>query len=169
VSDANGWNPWTLDDTDTKRQRYTKSDVHRGQTELIQCRADSFHVRRIDEIVASRIDAVLKTRSDVIQDAIALWLEDWDRKFPDGSGGELGYHARLLRIERKRIYRDQFMETAEEQLNALQADGDIHGLAEFLQIILQSQGDFKDDAPVSFMDQLEKLVDRAHRLVEAAR
>lgn len=169
MSNDNGWNPWQLDDPDAGRQRYTKSAVARGQTELIQCRADAFHVRRVDEIVASRIDPTLKTRSDVVQDALALWLEDWDKRYPDGSGGELGYHARLLRMERKREYREQFMQAAEKQLEGLQSEGDVRGLSEFLGIMLQSQGDFKDDAPPSFLQKLDLIIDRAHRLVEAAR
>jgi hypothetical protein len=168
VLTTDGWNPWTLDDSEN-RQRYTKSDVRRGQTEFIQCRADSFHVRRIDEIVASRIDPTLKTKSDVLQDALAMWLEDWDKRYPDGSGGELAYRARLMRMERKRAFREEFMESAGDQLEALQRDGDALGMSEFLQIMLQAQGDFKDDAPSSYLSKVEDMIQRARRMLDAIR
>ena len=169
MSTDNGWNPWTLDDPDAIRQRYTKAQVKHGQTDLIQCRADAFHVRRVDEIVASRIDPTLKTRSDVMQDALAMWLEDWDRRYPDGSGGELSYSARLQRMERKRRYRSEFIDSASEQLDSLQRDGDALGLGEFLQIMLQAQGDFKDDAPPSYLTKVEGMIQTARRMLEAAR
>lgn len=164
-----GFSPWMLEDTEAKRDRYTKSDVRRGNTEVIQCRADAFHVRRVDEIVASRIDPALKTRSDVMQDALAMWLEDWDRRFPDGAGGELSYQARIEAMKRKRRYRLDFLETAEEELTGLQNDGDVQGLSTFLQTLLLAQGDFKDDAPDTYLRKIDDMIQRAQRLLAANR
>jgi len=156
-----------LDDSELSRQRYTKSNVRRGETEVIQCRADAFHVRRIDEIVASRIDPAFKTRSDVMQDAIAMWLEDWDRRYPDGAGGELAFQARLKALERKREFRVGFIQAATEQLEGLVSDSDILGIREFLQMMLQAQGNFKDDAPQPYMRQIEELIQRSRRLLDS--
>lgn len=166
---GDGFNPWLLDDADIPRQRYTKSDVKRGQTELLQCRADAFHVRRIDEIVASRLEANFKTRSDVVQDAVAMWLEDWDRRYPDGASGELSYQGRLEKLQRRQQHRDSFMETASEYMDSLRTTGDIYGLKEFLQVLLMAQGDFRADAPVSYMNKLEYMVETAERLLNDAR
>lgn len=163
------FSPWMLDDSDQSRQRYTKNDVKRGQTDVIQCRADSFHVRRVDEIVASRIDPSLKTRSDVLQDALAMWLEDWDRRYPDGAGGELSYQAKLEGMRRKRRYRSDFLMTAEEELKGLREDGDVNGLSGFLQTLLMAQGDFKDDAPGSYLQKIENMISEARRLLDANR
>ncbi len=44
-------------------------------TELISCRLPLSHVRLIDEFLAARTDGVLKTRSDVLRDAVMMWLE----------------------------------------------------------------------------------------------
>jgi hypothetical protein len=160
-------NPWALDDL-TPRQRYTKTEVKRGETERIQCRADAFNVRRIDEIVASRIEPTLKTRSDVLNDALSLWLDDWDSKYPDGVGGELAYQARLKTMERKRIYRNDFLEDAKAQIENLQSDGDLEGLTTYLHLMQLAQGDFQSSAPESYVRQLKSLIDQARRLIEAA-
>jgi hypothetical protein len=164
-----GFSPWQLDETDAARHRYTKSDVKRGNTEVIQCRADAFHVRRVDEIVASRIDPNLKTRSDVMQDALAMWLEDWDTRYPDGATGELSYQARIEGMRRKRRFRTDFLETAEEELRSLATDGDTLGLSTLLQTLLLAQGDFKDDAPQSYLDKLEKHISETKRLLAGSR
>ena len=84
-----------------------------GETERIQCRADAFHVRRMDERLAARLDPEFKTRSDIMQDAIAMWLEDWDRRYPDGSGGQLRYQSELANMERRRQHRRGFLGNAE--------------------------------------------------------
>lgn len=163
-----GFAPWMLDDETLKRQPYVKDQVKRGNTELIQCRADAFHVRRIDEIIAARIDSTFKTRSDVVQDAIAMWLEDWDRRYPDGATGELSYQARIEAMKRKRRYRADFLTIAEEELHGLQQDGDIQGLGNFLQTILLAQGDFKDDAPATYLQKIDDMILRARRLLNAS-
>lgn len=160
-------NPWALDDTGA-RQRYTKSEVKRGETERIQCRADAFQIRRIDEIVASRIDPSFKTRSDVLQDAIAMWLEDWDLRYPDGVGGELSYQARLKTMERKRVYRQEFLTSAVEQIDSLKIDADVEGLSSYLHIMLLAQGDFRSSAPESYLKQLDALIAEARRLIQEA-
>lgn len=162
-------NPWALDDPESNRQRYTKSNVQRGSTEVIQCRADAFHVRRIDEIVASRIDPSFKTRSDVMQDALAMWLEDWDRRYPDGAAGELSYQALMKAMERKSAYRTEFMETASGQLDRLRQEGDSGGLSEYLHIMARARGDFKDSAPPSYMTKIDRLISDARRLLEETR
>ena len=163
------WDPWNLDDTESIRQRYTKHDVKRGQTELIQCRADSFQVRRIDEILACRIEPVFKTRSDVLQDAICMWLEDWDRRYPDGVTGELAYQARMHDMARRRAYREEFMESATNQLDGLRHDGDARGLSEFLHIVLRARGELQDSAPPSYMQRLDRIIETARRLLEEHR
>ncbi len=162
-------NPWALDDPESNRQRYTKSDVKRGATELIQCRADAFHVRRVDEIIASRVDPAFKTRSDVVQDALAMWLEDWDRRYPDGAGGELAYQSLMRAIELKRTHREEFLESAKNQLDGLRQDGDVDGLSDYLHIMARAQGDLKDTAPATYMRRLNELIMEARHLLDAGR
>jgi hypothetical protein len=161
------FDPWALDDPSSSRQRYTKNEVKRGETERIQCRADSFHIRRIDEILAARIDPEFKTRSDVFQDAIAMWLEDWDHRYPDGASGQLRYQSELANMERKRQHRQGFIEHAETQLTGLREDGDVLGLKSYISLMLRARGDFQDDAPDSFMERMDKLISEARRLLDA--
>ena len=155
---------WLSNDDGTPRQRYTKSDVKRGQTELVQCRADAFLVRRVDEIVASRLDPIIKTRSDVLQDAIALWLEDWDERYPD-QGGALAYQSRLERMSRRREYRESFIDTVEEQLELTKRLGDISDLRELSQILSLAYTDFKTDAPPTSMKRMDDLMQTCQRLI----
>src|SRR5271154_4617611 len=74
---------WSLDDFQKlsgERQRFVSQS--KAASEVVSFRADSFHVRRVDEILAARIDPELKTRSDIMQDALHLWLTTWDETYP---------------------------------------------------------------------------------------
>jgi hypothetical protein len=164
---VSSFDPFALDDPTASRQRYTKDQVKRGETERVQCRADAFKVRRIDEIVAARIEPELGTRSDVLNDAIDLWLEDWDRRYPDGASGQLRYQSELLNMERKRQYRQGFIDQAETQLTGLREEGDLLGLKSYVGLMLRARGDFMDDAPDSFMERMDKLISEARRLLDA--
>lgn len=161
------FDPFSLDDPTHPRQRYTKTEVKRGETERIQCRADSFHIRRIDEILAARIDPEFKTRSDVFQDAIAMWLEDWDRRYPDGAAGQLRYQSELANMERSRRHRTEFITNAEQELDGLREDADINGLRQYVQLMCRARGDFLDDAPATFMVRMDKMISESRRLVES--
>jgi hypothetical protein len=161
------FDPFSLEDRSSCRQRYTKKEVKRGETEQIQCRADMFNVRRIDEIIAARIEPEIKTRSDVLNDAISLWLEDWDHRYPDGAAGQLRYQSELVNMERKRGYRQDFIQRAEGQLAGLREDGDLLGLKNYISLMLRARGDFMDDAPDSFMERMDRFISEARRLIDA--
>jgi hypothetical protein len=135
----------------------------------MQFRAVEFWARRADEIVASRVEPSIKTTSDLLQDALVMFIEDWDKRYPDGMGGELAYQTRLLLAELKDEAREAFIEQSESRLDRLQANGDLRGLNEFLQIMHQAEGDFKDDAPRSYLVKIEDMIEKAHRLLHAAR
>ena len=149
------------------RQPYTKASVKRGETTHIQCKADAFLVRRVDEIVASRIDDAFKTRSDVLQDAIAMWVDDWDEHHPDGASGQLSYQSELSRLERASENRTAFLTRADTQLNRLSGEGDRNGLQTYLEVMARARGDFLDDAPKSFINKMDQYIDQAKRLLSA--
>jgi hypothetical protein len=66
-------------------RRYTTKGQNRSETDVISCRAPSLLLRQIDEIIASKVEPDLKTKSDVLNDAIKSWLE----RFYNDHPGEL--------------------------------------------------------------------------------
>lgn len=57
-----------------KNRYYTRASHQSKETDLISFRAGTTEVRKMDEIAASRVEPELKTRSDIINDAIHTWL-----------------------------------------------------------------------------------------------
>lgn len=147
-------------------ETYTKSDVKRGQTEHINFRADAFHIRRIDEILGGRYDPAFKTRSDVLSDAIVMWLEDWDLKHPDGSAGELRGRFQLDRQKQARDSRNDYLEQIKVELEDLRKDGDIDGLRALASNIIQQREDFKGSAPPRYIAELDQVLAETRRLLD---
>lgn len=165
-----GWDPWFLEDTEL-RPRYNRGNLPKGQVEHIQCRTNALHVRRIDEIVASRVEPVFKTRSDVLQDAISMWLDDWDQRYPDGigMGGELAYRSMLDKAERMDEEREGFVQSAQTRLERLQNNKDTEGIEGFLRMMLAAQVKLqKEKAPAVYLDRIEEMIVRSRRLLAAA-
>lgn len=164
-----GLDSFSLGGIENERQPYTKASIKRGETERVQCRADAFLVRRIDEIVASRIDEDFKTRSDILQDAISMWVDDWDNRHPDGMQGQLHYQSELARLERATENRSAFLGRAERQLTQLRNDGDTNGFSTYLSIMFRARGDFLDDAPKPFISKMDQFISEAKRLLDESR
>jgi hypothetical protein len=90
-----------------RRRRVTARTTKRDSTEHLQFRLDSKLSDEINQIVASQVDADLKTRSDVLHDAVAFWLDEWTDEHPNTS------IARRWRLERRlhaRECRDAYLE-----------------------------------------------------------
>lgn len=71
--------------SETNWELYEKKDndvryipVAKEPREHVQFRALAKLVRQVDEYVASRVDPLLKTRSDVFNDALAIWCNTHD-------------------------------------------------------------------------------------------
>lgn len=154
-------NAWGLENT---HDRYTKSDVRRGESEHVSSRISSFHMRRIDEIIAARYEPQFKTRTDVIQDAIVMWLEDWDQRYPDGAHGELSAFSEMELQTRRRESRDSFMQFAEKEFEALIDDTDLAGIKRFLITLIKFRTDSPPDTPQKFRNQIDSMIERARRL-----
>jgi hypothetical protein len=156
-------NPWQLE---RQHETFTKSNVQRGNTEHIQFRADAFHVRRIDEIIASRVDPSFKTRSDVLSDAVVLWLENWDLQHPDGTAGELHHRFQLDNQKRARQYRVEYMESAKEELDALRKDFDVEGLRALSRNLIAATIELTGKAPPKYIAELDQLLAETRRLLD---
>lgn len=152
---------WGLENS---HDRYTKSEVKRGESEHINCRLSSFHVRRVDEIIAARYEPSFKTRTDVLQDAIVMWLEDWDQRYPDGSRGEMSALSEMELKVRRRESRDSFMAFAKKEFEALIDDTDLHGIRAFLITLIKFRTESPPDTPQKFKNEVDGMIERARRL-----
>lgn len=145
-------------------ERFTKSDVKRGDTEHINCRISSHHKRRIDEILAGRFEPAFKTLTDVVQDSLVMWLEDWDSRHPDGQAGELAATSQIQLNIRRREARETFMSDVDKEWEALLDDADIEGIKRLLVILIKARAEFPPDSPPKFREKIDRMIERARRL-----
>src|SRR5580692_3851340 len=77
-----------------RNRRYTRPSG-KQESGRVSFRGSTTDLRKIDEIVASRVDPELKTRSDVINDALHTWVQ----VFLDEFGDEFPRMVDTLRLE----------------------------------------------------------------------
>lgn len=99
-----------------KSRYYTRASAQSRETDPITFRASSSEIRKIDEIVASRIEPELKTRSDVINDALHRWLENFFAEHSDDMPG-LADRFRLEHIKHLYDSRQQDIDLLKETLD----------------------------------------------------
>ena len=97
-----------------------------------------------------------------------MWLEDWDRRNPDGAGGRLAHVSQVRAMKREREQRQEFIEEASEELDELVRLSDYIGLRRLIQSLALAHGDFKAHAPASDLRQLDDMMNRIRRLLDAA-
>ncbi len=158
---------WNLETDPTKRTPYKRVQERKGDSTPVACRCDSFIVRRMDEILGSANSPDYKTRSDIVQDAIALWLEEWDKEHPEMVTA-LSYQFKVEQMGRRRAARTAFLEVAKTELDGLRDDGDISGLHQFIQALDTALVDFREDAPASFLRKIDEIRTSARRLIDAS-
>lgn len=165
---AKAMQAWNLETEPIKRTPYKRATERKGESIPIATRCDAFMVRRMDEILGSGTGLPdYKTRSDIVQDAIAFWLENWDQEHPDFST-PLRWQFRVEQMGRRRISRNDFLEKAKDTLDGLREDGDTTGLTHFIAALDESLTDFRQDAPVSFLSRISDLRSQAKRLLDAS-
>lgn len=159
---------WNLESDPTKRTPYTRIKDKKGDSVPVAARCDSLMVRRMDEILARALGwPTYKTRSDIIQDAIAFWLEQWDLDHPE-TASALSHQFHVEQMGRRRNARNQFFEMAKEELNGLRDEGDTTGLYQFIAALDQALTDFREDAPATFLSKMTELRAAAKKLVDAS-
>lgn len=159
---------WNLESESRSRTPYKRVSEKKGDSIPVAARCDSLMVRRMDEILASGMGSPdYKTRSDIIQDAIAFWLEEWDRSHPEMMTA-LSYQFRVEQMGRRRSARSGFLEMATKELEGLRDDSDITGLHQFIQTLDSALVDFREDAPASFLRKIDDIRTNARRLIDAS-
>lgn len=139
-----------------------------GGTVHSQFRCPEYILRRIDEILAARLDPALKTRSDIFIDAVYLWLTEWDKRNPDGAGGILRAQFALYVMDIERHVRSDFLDEAKRVITELRQDGDVARLNHMLHHLQMVYSDNMTSSPQSYIDEIQLLIGQVKRLIEAA-
>lgn len=155
--------PWNLERT---HEVYTRTKLPKDEQEYCNFRAKKSHIRRIDEIVGQRLDPAFKTRTDVLFDAVVLWLETWDLNHPDGATGELRFEFQLEQQQRQRGSRTSYMEKVTQELDELRKDADIDGLRSLASNIIMATQEMKHSAPPKYIAQLDQILADTRRLLD---
>ena len=122
---------WVLadgpDDADSQVGHFVERYIIRHLKDdgvVISGRISKQLLRRVDVIVQSRIDPRIQTRSDVVQDAIARWVQEWDKINPDGAGGVLSVESQVLMAQQQWQWREAFVVAIEGAIDKMRSNGD---------------------------------------------
>lgn len=152
------------------RMRYTAASIRKGEAgEPVSFRPNAFHTRRIDEILAARIDPELRTRSDILHDALHLWLQTWDEQYPDGANGMMRTQFQMDELEREASVQKNFALRSQMILDDLRETGDVRKLTRYITMVSDGIEEFGDTASPGIVTKLRAMLDTAERLREAAR
>lgn len=147
---------WRVEDNDADRERFTAAP--KGQTESITFRAYTHHLRVLDEIIQSGVDPRLKTKSDCLQDALALLIENWVDYFQDGLSGTTLRRQRMEITRRRRAAREQFLAEWDDELDVAKSKQDQKELENLLMDICYERGDREKDSPDSHVYELDRRI-----------
>lgn len=140
------------------RERFTTPK--RGQTESITFRADTFHLRMLDEIIQSGVDPRLKTKSDCLQDALAMFVEDWAKNYADGLTGRTLRMFNLQQMQRQHDSRLKFVTDVEERLDEASQTGDRVALMNLIEQIHEEIEEMAKYSPKSYIEDLNKIASK---------
>ena len=146
------------------RERFVKPP--RGQTEQLNFRIYTFHARVLDEIIHSGLDPNLKTKSDCLQDAVDLFIKDWNKNYADGLSGRTLRRRNMEEMLRIAQERDRFTEEAKEIVELSKKTGDRHtlfGMIDQLEAEIESE---TGHAPKMYLDELRDIVKDINRYLE---
>jgi hypothetical protein len=147
--------PWGLDeDKDRVRYFYKKED----QRTHVNFKAPTHLIRQIDEVVAARLDPRLKTRSDALCEAVAMFCSVYDNGSP-----EIEVMARAARMDsmiRKQEYYQRMLDDAEKAANQAASHKNISMLRVIQTTLYRNKQSFVDMGSQKMVKQLEELIDR---------
>lgn len=141
----------------------TKTDL----TDHVNFRADTKTIRAIDEMVASRFDPELKTRSDVLNDAIFAWVQNNMPAFLQVTGGRDKEHFGMYARKWIREQRDAELQTMQEEIHIAEAARNISALRkhfiEAYQFLNELNAD--EDAHPPQIEETQKIITRLKKVL----
>lgn len=147
------------------RERYTKALHKKIETVPMGARLPAYMMERIAEIVGQRYIPECKTVTDVIWDAVALWLEDYDAYGPDGHNGSARILWEMERYALERDQRERAVASIRDALDDCAHDGHSEGIERILVHALKLQQQLVDgDATTKQRQELDQQIKRAKRM-----
>ena len=107
----------------------TRARVPRGESDLISFRCATKSIRQMDEIVATRDEPDLRTRSDILQTAVIEWIDRYYESHPNGRG-KASWTLQMVALRRER--RDLELDHAVREASRARNEED----QSFLQMLL---------------------------------
>lgn len=108
-----------------------------------------------------------KTRSEFFVDASYQLLGKLLSEQPDGFDGILRTQHFMDKLKVERISKDIVLDDAQQELERLQQSGDVVKLRLFVREMQMMYSDLLTNAPASYTEKLEELINKAQRLVRA--
>ena len=154
---------WQFDTSET-RERFTQAP--RGQTENVGFRAFLGHLRIVDEAIQSRRDPRIKTRSDVLQDALMMWIEDWAKNYAEqGVHGTFLRELNLNKAKAKRERRKYMLDLIDADIEEAKQDKDVYGLQSTLRTVQEERDSLDEHCPQSYISQLDERIESLQEML----
>jgi hypothetical protein len=114
----------------------------------------------LDEIIQSGVDPRLKTKSDCLQDALAMFVEDWAKNYADGLTGRTLRMFNLQQMQRQHDSRLKFVTDVEERLDEASQTGDRVALMNLIEQIHEEIEEMAKYSPKSYIEDLNKIASK---------
>ncbi len=171
-------NPWELDDDDEDlpgrifltaplARSMEKNSSSPKSTTHLQFRCPDTIVRRMDVLLSAGHPA-LKTRTDIIIDAVFNWFNEWDKVGPDGANGMLRAQFAIYKMRLERMVKSEFLVESKETFDDLKSSGDVKALRSLYHHLEVVYSDSLTDSPQSYLSEIEELMAQVHRLLVAS-
>jgi hypothetical protein len=160
---------WGLDPNDNPNSRERHSATNgkaKAATEVASFRCSLSHLRALDEIIQSGIDPRLKTKSDCLQDAVSLFLEDWTNHYADGVSGRTLRRLRLERVQAVLDSRQTFLDLLDKGIDTAREQKDLLELRNLLHDARAEATDSEGYAPQTYIDEVNRRVTRLSEMLE---
>ena len=138
----------------------------KGQTELVSFRMYLLHYKMIDEIVQSGLDPTLKTRSDFLQDCVAIGLEKYQDEHKDGLSGRSLRRFRLEKARQQREAREDYLESTDLEVEAAKKSRDRQMLVGILNDLEEEREDQEGFSPPDYLEAVDQRINELKRLLD---
>lgn len=164
---------WTLENIMQGKAKshtpITSKHLKRGETQVVSFRVSLEDYAKIQKTVQQRRVPGIETYSDLMTDALFLWLEKFYDENPTVDPGA-AQELRMVRLNAERHQRVEFVTLAQKVLTDLIEDRHIKGLDQFHAAMIESKYSYQNqNAPDDFIRDLDRIINQARRLLDESR
>lgn len=161
---------WTLEDIMNHAGKphvpITSKRLKKGETQVVSFRVSLEDYTKIQKIVQQRRIPGIETHSDLLSDALFMFLEKFYEEQPNLDPGAL-QELRMVRLNAERHQRVEFLGMANKVLTDLIEDRHIKGLDQFHVSMIESRFSYQNqDAPDDFLREIDRIIEKTRRLLD---